>query len=83
STRMRLFKKLVIYSTVGGIVLGLILAFLADLRLLTAAGITFNKTTDIFITGLVCGTGSAVIHDIVKGLYEGKQTLSKLASPES
>jgi len=64
------------YATGGGVILGLLMAFMSDnLRLLALAGINIDPTIDALLTGITLGMGSEVVHQIVQLLAEGKYAL--------
>ena len=63
------------YTTIGGIVLGLVIALTSDLRILNAAGIAFNPTLDGILTGITIGLGSEFFHEVIGVVGEGKKFL--------
>ena len=65
-------KALRYYTTVGGTALGLPIAFISNLRLLTSAGITINPNIDILLTGVAVGMGTEFVHEVIKVVAEGK-----------
>ncbi|MBL8103060.1 MAG: hypothetical protein JNM02_11050 [Anaerolineales bacterium] len=71
------FKKKL--SVPFAIILGLIIAWQADLQMFALLGIlpagSFLKPIDIIITGLVIGTGSAPVHSLIGILQNTKDTI--------
>lgn len=66
-------KALRYYTTIGGVVLGLAMAFLSpNLKILALAGIAFDPLLDQIITGVTVGMGTEFIHEIIKIIAEGK-----------
>lgn len=63
------------FTTIGGVVLGLLIAFISGQQLLMAAGVTVPPVIDIILTGIVIGLGSEVVHEVIQGLGEGKRAL--------
>lgn len=69
-------KALRYYTTGGGVILGLIMAFMSNnLRLLASAGIHFDPTLDAILTGITLGMGTEVVHEVIRLLAEGKYAL--------
>ncbi len=64
-------------SAALGIVLGIILASAARLQMFGMLGLTVNAGADVFITGLVIGSGSKFTHDVIGILSEGKRGLEQ------
>ncbi|MBE0669689.1 MAG: hypothetical protein IH588_03800 [Anaerolineales bacterium] len=71
------FKKKI--SVPFAIILGLIVAWQAELQMFVLLGIlpagSFLKPIDIIITGLVIGTGSAPVHSLIGILQNTKDTI--------
>ncbi len=64
-------------SAALGIVLGIILASAARLQMFGMLGLHVNVGADVFITGLVIGSGSKFTHDVIGILTEGKRGLEQ------
>ncbi len=64
-------------SAALGIVIGIIISSAAHLRMFGLLGLAVNVNADIFITGLVVGSGSKFTHDIIGIIYEGKRGLEQ------
>lgn len=62
-----------------GLLAGLIIAVLGDLRMLFTMAIPAPRLVDMLITGLVIGAGSGPMHDLIGILQGGKNALSNLA----
>jgi hypothetical protein len=63
-------------SIVLGLILGLIVATLGQMQMFAMLGIgTVPARIDVFITGLVIGTGSYPVHSLVGILQQTKETL--------
>ncbi len=65
------------YTTIGGVVLGLLIAFASGHHLLESAGITLAPVIDTILTGVVMGLGSEFVHEVIKVIGEGKSALRK------
>ncbi len=63
------------YTTIGGVVLGLIIAFVSDFRALASAGIGMPPVLDTILTGVVVGLGTEFVHEVITILGEGKRAL--------
>jgi uncharacterized membrane protein len=63
------------FTTIGGVVLGLLIAFMSDLHMLAAAGIKLQSGLDLVLTGVVIGMGTELVHEIIKVVGEGKLAL--------
>jgi hypothetical protein len=63
------------FTTIGGVVLGLLIAFMSDLHLLAAAGIQLQSVLDRVLTGVVIGMGTELVHEVIKVVAEGKLAL--------
>lgn len=63
------------FTTIGGAVLGLLIAFISRQQLLLAAGVTVPPVIDVILTGIVIGLGSEFVHQVIQGLGDGKQAL--------
>ncbi len=74
-------KKYIAFKTWAsaalGIVLGIILASAARLQMFGMLGLHVNAGADVFITGLVIGSGSKFTHDVIGILTEGKRGLEQ------
>ncbi len=68
-------KALRYYTTIGGVILGLILVSLSDLRLLALADISTVPAIDFILTGVVIGLGSEFTHEVIKVVSEAKGRL--------
>ena len=64
-------------SAAMGILLGIILASAARLQMFGLLGLHVNAGADVFITGLVIGSGSKFTHDVIGILSEGKRGLEQ------
>lgn len=63
-------------SVLAGIVLGVIIAAAANLKMFAVLGIALVPAEiDILVTGLVIGTGSAPVHSLIGILQKSKDTL--------
>ncbi len=60
-----------------GLVIGLIIAFAADLRMFGMLSLSAQPELDMFMTGLVIGAGSKFTHDVIGIFYESKKTLEE------
>lgn len=66
-------------SIVLGLMLGVIVAQLGSLQMFALMGVTaVPSKIDIFITGLVIGSGSYPVHSLVGILQQGKDTLDSV-----
>lgn len=68
-------------ALLAGLVLGLLLALQADLRMFHMLGFSLApglEFWDRFITGLVIGTGSQPVHSLVKLLHQSQDALGRL-----
>jgi hypothetical protein len=72
-------KALRYYATIGGTLLGLAMAALSNLRLLTTTGISANQNIDILLTGIVVGMGTEFVHEVIGIVTEGKNALRSTA----
>ena len=69
-------KNLQMFTTYGGVILGLAMSFMGDnLRILALAGIHFDPTLDMVLTGVVIGMGTEFVHEVIKVIGEGKDAL--------
>ena len=75
-------KALRYYTTIGGTILGLGLVYLSNLRLLAMVGIVINGLLDTFLTGVVVGMGTEVVHELIKVIAEGKDALRASAQKD-
>jgi len=64
-------------SAALGIVIGIIISSAAHLRMFGLLGLAVNVNADIFITGLVVGSGSKFTHDVIGIIYESKRGLEQ------
>lgn len=69
------------YTTIGGVVLGLLIAFASGYRLLDSAGIALPSVVDTFLTGVVIGLGSEFTHEAIKIIGEAKHALRHVTGP--
>ncbi|HEY84618.1 MAG TPA: hypothetical protein G4N96_05860 [Chloroflexi bacterium] len=60
-----------------GLIIGLIIAFAADLRMFGMLSLSAQPELDMFMTGLVIGAGSKFTHDVIGIFYESKKTLEE------
>lgn len=58
-----------------GLLLGVVVATISGLQMFAALGIKVEAHTDVMLTGLVMGTGSAPVHSLFGILQQGKDTL--------
>ena len=66
-------------SIVLGLIIGVIVATLGQLQMFAMLGIgVVPARIDVFITGLVIGTGSYPVHSLVGILQQGKNTLDSV-----
>lgn len=65
-------KALTYYTTIGGVLLGLLFAFAGNLRMLEIAGIQIDATLDTVVTGVTVGMGSEFVHEVIKVVGETK-----------
>lgn len=73
-------KNLQLFTTYGGVVLGLAMTFMSpNLRLLSLAGIQFDPLLDRILTGVVIGMGTEFVHEVIKVVGEGKDALRATA----
>ena len=63
------------YTTFGGVVLGLVVVFIGDIRLLALTGVTLPPIIDTLLTGVVIGLGTEFVHEIISVVGEGKRAL--------
>ena len=64
------------YTTFGGVILGLAMAFMSNnLRILSLAGVNFDPMVDTILTGVVIGMGTEFVHEVIKVVAEGKDAL--------
>lgn len=70
-------KALRYYTTIGGAVLGLIIVFVSDLRLLESVGVGIDPIVDAIFTGVVVGLGSELAHEVIKLATEAKGALRR------
>jgi hypothetical protein len=68
-------KALRYYTTIGGVILGLVIVFLSDLRLLEPVGITMSPILDSILTGVIIGMGTEFVHEAIMVVGEGKRAL--------
>jgi hypothetical protein len=74
SERYRRIKQAL--SVLAGIGMGLVIAAAANLKMFVLLGITIVPgPMDIFITGLVIGTGAGPVHSLIGILQQGKDAL--------
>lgn len=64
-------------SAAIGIVAGIIIASAAQLQMFGLLGLAVDARADVFITGLVIGSGSKFTHDVIGILSEGKRSLEQ------
>ncbi len=62
-----------------GLLIGLIVSVLGDLKMLNYIGIPAPRFIDMLITGLVIGSGPGPMHDLIGILQGGKNALGSLA----
>ncbi|RME40364.1 MAG: hypothetical protein D6796_17300 [Caldilineae bacterium] len=62
-------------SAVLGILVGIILASAANLGMFGMLDLPVNHRADVFITGLVIGSGSKFTHDVIGIFYEWKKLI--------
>ncbi len=72
-------KALRYYVTIGGTLLGLAMSALSNLRLLSTTGIIADQNIDILLTGIVVGTGTEFVHEVIGIVTEGKNALRSTA----
>ncbi len=64
-------------SAAFGIVAGIIIASAAQLQMFGMLGLAVDARADVFITGLVIGSGSKFTHDVIGILSESKRGLEQ------
>lgn len=64
-------------SAGAGLLIGVIIASATDLRMFGMLNFPANPQADVFITGLVVGSGSKFTHDIIGIFSEGKRALEQ------
>ena len=62
-----------------GLLIGLVISIIGDLGMMRYIGIPTPRVIDMVITGLVIGSGSSPMHDLIGILQGGKNALSSLA----
>lgn len=62
-----------------GLLAGLVIAVLGDLGMLRFIGIPAPRLVDMIITGLIIGSGSGPMHDLIGILQSGKNALGSLS----
>ena len=73
-------KNLQMFTTYGGVVLGLAMTFMSpNLMILALAGIQFDTLLDRVLTGVVIGMGTEFVHEVIKVIGEGKDALRATA----
>ncbi|MFQ5577223.1 MAG: hypothetical protein ACE5G8_09590 [Anaerolineae bacterium] len=60
-----------------GIIIGLIIAGAAELRMFAMLNLPANPGLDVFVTGLVIGSGSKFTHDVIGIFFHGKKGLEE------
>ncbi len=60
-----------------GLIIGLIIAFAADLRMFGLLSLMVQPELDMFMTGLVIGAGSKFTHDVIGIFYESKKAMEE------
>jgi len=68
-------KALRYYTTIGGVILGLVIVFMSDLRLLAPVGIALSPILDSILTGVIIGMGTEFVHEAIMVVGEGKRAL--------
>lgn len=68
-------KELRYYTTIGGVVAGLVIVFMSDLRLLAPLGIALSPILDSILTGVIIGMGTEFVHEAIMVVGEGKRAL--------
>ena len=68
-------KALRYYTTIGGVILGLVIVFMSDLRLLVLAGIELSPIIDAILTAVIIGMGTEFVHEAIMVVGEGKRAL--------
>ena len=67
------------FTTIGGVVLGLLFAFMGNYHMLEIAGFNVQPTLDAILTGITIGMGTEFVHQVITGLGEAKSALRKNA----
>lgn len=67
------------FTTIGGVVLGLLFAFIGNYQMLATAGFNIQPTLDIILTGITMGMGTEFVHQVITGIGEAKSALRKTA----
>lgn len=62
-----------------GLLIGLVISIVGDLGMMRYIGIPTPRVVDMVITGLVIGSGSGPMHDLIGILQGGKDALGSLA----
>ena len=60
-----------------GLVIGLIIAFAANLGMFGLLSLSVQPELDMFMTGLVIGAGSKFTHDVIGIFYQSKKALEE------
>jgi len=68
-------KALRYYTTIGGVILGLVIVFVSDLRLLASAGVALSPIIDAILTAVIIGMGTEFVHEAIMVVGEGKRAL--------
>ena len=68
-------KALRYYTTIGGVILGLVIVFMSDLRLLASAGVALAPIIDTILTAVIIGMGTEFVHEAIMVVGEGKRAL--------
>lgn len=62
-----------------GLLAGLVIAIVGDLKMLQYIGIPSPRVVDMMITGLVIGSGPGPMHDLIGFLQSGRSALNNLS----
>lgn len=65
------------FTTIGGVVLGLIFSFVGSIHMFEIAEITINPNLDAILTGITVGMGTEFVHQVIMVIGEGKNALRK------
>jgi hypothetical protein len=75
-------KALKYFTTFASLVLGLMLSFWGQIRLLESVAISIDPILDLSLTGIVVGMGSEFVHELVGVVIEGKGALRASAKKD-
>jgi len=67
------------FTTIGGVLLGLLFAFIGNYHMLAIAGFNVQPTLDAVLTGITMGMGTEFVHQVITGIGEAKSALRKSA----